>query len=151
MKTLPILCSVAALLLVSCAAPIQRRIEKNPKIYSSLTDHQKSLVQHGEIEEGMTKEAVFLSWGSPDRVSSGSRQGKAYERWSYAGYNAVHRTQIGFGVGYAGVGYSGYRGRHSYAHADPFLYTAPSIDYVPFEAAKAEFINGKVTAWSVAQ
>lgn len=151
MKILPIICSVAAFLLVSCAAPIQRRIEKNPQLYSALSSRHQMLVQDGKIEEGMSKEAVFLSWGKPDRVATGSKQGKPYERWSYAGYDAVHSTQIGFGVGYGGLGYGHYRGRYGYAYADPFFYSAPSVDYIPFEAAKVEFLKGKVISWSVAR
>jgi hypothetical protein len=152
MKALPLVCSIAALLLASCAAPLQRRIEKNPQIYNGLSDHQKSLVQQGKVEEGMTKEAVFLSWGKADRVSSGQKQGKAYDRWIYTGYtanNALPRYGMGYGFGYGGHGY--FRGRGSYVYADPFFYSAPVIDYVPYEAARVEFTNGKVSAWSVAK
>jgi len=154
MKALPFLSSIVALLVASCAAPLQRRIEKNPQIYSDLSDHQKALVQQGKVEEGMTKEAVFLSWGKADRVSTGQKLGKAYERWIYTGYtasNALPSYRVGYGFGYGGYGYGHFRGRSSYVYADPFIYSAPVIDYIPYEAARAEFTNGKVSAWSVAK
>ena len=145
MKLITSISSALALLLVSCTSPIQRRIEKNPQIYSGLNEHQKALVQQGTIEEGMSKEAVFLSWGRPDRVASGTKQGKAYERWSYTGYDSVPTMSVGFGMGYGG-----YRGRHGYVYADPIYYGGPAFDYVPYEAARVEFLNKKVSAWSIA-
>lgn len=149
MKTLPAISSALALLIVSCTSPLQRRIEKNPQIYASLSEHQKSLVQRGDVEEGMSKEAVFLSWGKPDRVASGTKQGKAYERWSYTGYESVPVMSAGFGFGYWGS-HRGYRGVRSYVYADPFYYGGPAFDYVPYEAARAEFVNTKLSAWTVA-
>ena len=145
MKTIPALCSVVAVLLMaSCASPIQRRIEKNPQLYSALSDRHKILVQRGEIEEGMSKPAVFLSWGRADRVATGTKHGKAYERWSYSGYEAVRATSFGMGFGY-----SHFHGRYGYDYAyGPAIYPESIVDYVPYEAARVEVLVSKVSAWS---
>ena len=137
-----LLAAVSALLFASCAAPVTRRIEKNPQLYSALSDRHKAMVQRGQIEEGMTKEAVFLAWGKPERASKGTRNGKTVERWSYTAYNAVHTSSIGFGVG---MGYGGFYGGPFY---DTMFYREPVATYVPYEARWAEFVSGKVTAWS---
>jgi hypothetical protein len=141
--------AASAFLLVNCTAPIQRRIEKNPQIFSALSESHKAKVQHGEVEEGMSTEAVFLAWGKPDRASKGTKLGKTYERWSYTGYDAVQSQSFGIGYGY---GYSRPHGRFErdtfYA---PMIYPETTVDYVPFEAARVEFTGGKVSAWSVAK
>ncbi|MEY4484926.1 MAG: hypothetical protein RL693_2378, partial [Verrucomicrobiota bacterium] len=129
--------SAIALLLVSCTSPIVKRIEHNPQIYAALSDQHKSMVSRGEISEGMTKQAVFIAWGRPDRGSKGSQNGKAYERWSYSGYEAVQGTSMGVGMGYWGYGYY-----------EPGFYYAPTVTYLPYEARRVEFLNNKVTAWS---
>jgi hypothetical protein len=128
-----------ALTMASCTSPIVKRIERNPEIYNSLSTRHKEMVTLGQIEEGMSKKAVFLAWGRPDRAAQGSERGKAYERWSYAGYDPVYT--MGFGPGYWGGGWSG----HYYDRA--FFYE-PMMTYVPYEAAKVEFLNGTVTSWA---
>src|SRR3954468_7968783 len=76
MKILPALLSSAiALFMVSGTSPIVKRSARNPDIYNSLSDRQKELVQQGRVEEGMTKKAVFLAWGKPDRAAQGSKSG----------------------------------------------------------------------------
>lgn len=138
MKTvLTLLLSASALLLASCTSPIVKRIEHNPAIYAALSEPHKAMVSRGEITEGMSKQAVFIAWGRPDRGSKGSQNGKAYERWSYSGYEAVHGTSLGMGMGYWG-----------YGCYDPGFYYAPTVTYLPYEARRVEFLNNKVTAWS---
>jgi hypothetical protein len=143
MRVLQFLLAATALLMASCTSAIVKRIERNPDIYNSLSPHQKALVQEGRIEEGMTKKAVFLAWGKPDRAAQGSRSGKAYEKWSYAGYDPVYTTSLSYRAGYRGYHPHG-RGFH---HYEPFFYE-PMMTYVPYEARRVEFLNGIVTAWS---
>lgn len=137
MKTTRLILCTTALLLASCASPIARRIEKNPEIYNRLSESQKALVQRGQIDEGMSTDAVRLSWGSPSRISNGSKLGKKYEQWSYAGYEPVYNTSIG-------IGYSNGRG-------DPYYYADPFVNYVPYEARRVEFLNDRVSAWTAAR
>ncbi len=129
---------LSILLLTSCGSTVARRIEKHPEFYNKLSESQKALVQRGQIEEGMGKDAVWLSWGEPFRVSNGAKVGKSYELWSYAGYEPVYNTSIGFAYSH------GWGGR-----CDPALYYAePSINYVPYEARRVEFLNDRVSAWT---
>ncbi|OAI57003.1 hypothetical protein AYO49_00355 [Verrucomicrobiaceae bacterium SCGC AG-212-N21] len=141
MNPLRLLLAGVALLMVSCTSPIVKRIERNPDIYNALSTRHKELVAQGKVEEGMSKKAVFLAWGRPDRAAQGSKGGKAYERWSYAGYDPVY--SVGYGPGAWGGGW-GYRSGYYYT---PFYYE-PMMTYVPYEAAKVEFLNGTVTAWA---
>jgi hypothetical protein len=153
MRFIPALLSAATLLFVaSCTSPIVLRIERNPEIYNALSERHKALVQQGRVEEGMTKGAVFLSWGRPDHVSHGSRNKKAYEKWSYSGYAAAYRTELGYGPHFGGFyGGAGYRGYDPFwydgFYNDPFFYDHVTT-YVPYEARRVEFSNGIVFAWS---
>src|SRR3981081_4368065 len=68
---------VAALLssLLPGCSTVESRIKSNPQIYASLSPADQALVRQGQIREGMSKAAVFLAWGNPDRVRSGSATG----------------------------------------------------------------------------
>lgn len=148
MKTPALLALVTVLLLASCASPLQRRMEKNPEIFSALNEKQKALVSTGQIEEGMTKKAVFVAWGKPDRVTAGTSTGKPTERWSYTSYDAVPRVAYGGGLGFGYYGQGRYRGGY---YADPYIYPQMYFDYMPFEAAHVVFTGGKVSAWGFAR
>ncbi len=142
MKTISrLILAAAALLLASCASPVAKRIERNPDIYNKLSERHKSLVARGEIEEGMSKQAVFIAWGRPDRAFKGSKSGKPMEQWSYLAYDAVPGGFPG-----PGFGYWGSYGPHRYYY-DPFFAYQPMISYVPYERAKVEFTNARVSAW----
>ena len=142
MKSLTVLLTAAAsLLLASCASPVAKRIERNPDIYNKLSERHKSLVARGEVEEGMSKQAVFIAWGRPDRAFKGSRNGRPMEQWSYLAYDSVSGGFVG-----GGYGYGGWYGRHG-SYYDPFFVYQPMISYVPYERAKVEFTNAKVSAW----
>ena len=139
MKISLFLLSVLTLLLTSCATPLERRITRNPELYSKLSEPEKQSVQRGEIREGMSKDAVFFMWGKPDRVSNGTREGKNFERWSYTNYEPIYRPTI-----YGGVGLYGGCGFH-----DPYLFGGPVVDYVPTQGASVEFVNGKVSGFLI--
>lgn len=139
MKTPLFLFSLLVLLLSSCAAPVQRRIQRNPELYAKLTEQEKQSVASGRIFEGMSKDAVFIVWGKPNRVSSGTRDGRQFERWSYTEYEPYYSPMFhgGFGV-YGGCGYR-----------DPYLMSPPVVEYVPTPGASVEFVNGKVSGFMV--
>jgi hypothetical protein len=143
MKSLStVLLAAASLLLASCASPVAKRIERNPDIYNKLSERHRGLVSRGEIEEGMSKQAVFIAWGRPDRAFRGSRNGRAMEQWSYLAYDSVPGAWMG-----PGWGYGGWYGRGYGYHYDPFFMYQPMVSYVPYERAKVEFTNSKVSAW----
>ena len=129
--------------LTQCASTVERRIQRNPALYSNLSESDKALVRQGRLREGMGKDAVFLALGRPDRVSTGRKSGKDYERWTYLGQQAV-RTQS-FGVGYGGWG--GWGGAWCGPFYDPFFYGGPTVTYIPYEAAWVDFVNGKAAGW----
>ena len=138
--------ALCACLLASCTAPVARRIEKNPALFNSLNDRQKALVQRGGIEEGMGKDAVWLAWGPANRIATGSREGRAFERWSYTGIDPVFGTPIGFGAGGGYWGSGPFVGSGYYGN--PYYFQQPNLVYVPYEARRVEFTGGKVTSWA---
>lgn len=139
------LCLATVLGLSSCVSSIESRITKNPQLFEKLSTNDRSLVSRGEIREGMTKEAVFLAWGRADYVSTGSEHGVTLEKWGYTGSHPVYTSSymVGFGPGF-------YRGRYGYGYGygglwDPYWGGyGPSIAYVPYQAARVEFRNGRV-------
>lgn len=137
MKTSLFLCALA-LMLTSCVAPVQQRIQRNPELYGKLSEAEKQSVARGEIREGMSKDAVFFLWGKPNRISNGQREGKTFERWSYTEYEPYYRQSF-----YGGFGFYGGCGR------GPIFDPVPMVDYVPTPGASVEFVNGKVTGFLV--
>ncbi len=154
MKTILRLCTgvVAALVLCQCSATPQSRIERNPQIYSQLNSKDRQLAASGTVREGMTRDAVYLAWGRPDRVSMGTNRGRAIETWTYLGERPVSTFSMGFGSGFGrgpywgggpwgwgGWGYGGYGGG--------YWGGGPSVTYVPYTHGVVEFSNGRVTRW----
>ena len=145
MKTLALLTIAAVALLSSCASTPQSRVNHHPEMFAKLSEADKQAVQAGGVRKGMTKDAVYLAWGSPSRILVGERNGKAFEKWRYNTLQPVYTGAYGMGVG---VGY--WHPRHfRYGFYDPYFYGAPAIAYVPTEGRYVEFINGAVTAFQV--
>jgi hypothetical protein len=119
----------------------QTRVQQNPALYDSLSAADRDLVMKGTISEGMTKDAVYLAWGKPDSVTTGSDRGKVTETWRYATMRPVY---YGGGFGY-GMGFFGgrYHGRHFYPHLDMSL----TPQYVPVTSSVVRFRAGRVVAW----
>ncbi|MDZ4288070.1 MAG: hypothetical protein U0984_08930 [Prosthecobacter sp.] len=144
-----VLCLGAAGVMSSCTSAIEQRIVRNPQLYEKLSVSDQGLVTHGEIREGMTKDAVYLALGRADYVAEGRERGAGIERWTYMGSQPVHTSSIGMGWGTGGY-YGGGRLGYGYGRIwDPYWggYGAygPGIDYVPYPAAIVEFRNNRVT------
>jgi hypothetical protein len=80
-------CSV--LLLAGCATTTieDRKIER-AGVYGALSVAQKALIDEGEIEAGISEDAVYIAWGKPDQVlQSGDKSGRT-TRWIYEGTTA---------------------------------------------------------------
>ncbi len=142
MRFLLTVVSFATLLLVSCATnPIDRRIQRYPGMFNTLSDSDKTKVVQGQVSEGMSTDAVFLAWGRPNRVMSGSQSGKSRERWLYFGSEPVTSVSVGFGSygphHHHGFGY-GYGGAWD---------MGTMVDYMPVIDRQAEFVNGRVVSW----
>ena len=71
--------------LTSCSTP-QTRISEHPDLYQSLSHRDQALVNQGQIRIGMSRTAVWLAWGSPDRKIVGNMGGGPTETWVYTYY-----------------------------------------------------------------
>jgi hypothetical protein len=74
-----------ALILASCSTP-QTRISDHPDLYQSLSPRDQALVGQGQIRIGMSRTAVWLAWGSPDRKIVGNMGAGRNETWLYIYY-----------------------------------------------------------------
>ena len=89
----------AALSLASCVSTPASRIQKNPALFNSLPPSQKTLVEAGQIAEGMSPPAVFLAWGDPSAVAEGNLNGKSATRWIYSSLQPVYTPPPSFWAG----------------------------------------------------
>ena len=74
-----------AIILSSCSTP-QTRISEHPDLYQSLSARDQALVSQGQIRTGMSRTAVWLAWGSPDRKVVGNMGAGRGETWAYIYY-----------------------------------------------------------------
>jgi hypothetical protein len=76
---------MAVFLLTSCAT-VGGRISQHPDLYQSLSPSDQALVSQGQIRPGMTMDAVWLAWGTPDQKMPGDVRGRPTETWVYLRY-----------------------------------------------------------------
>jgi outer membrane protein assembly factor BamE (lipoprotein component of BamABCDE complex) len=60
----------SALLFTSCGTP-GTRISQHPSIYQGLSSRDQALVSQGQIRLGMSMDAVWLAWGTPEQKVPG--------------------------------------------------------------------------------
>lgn len=146
-----------ALLLAGCSTT-QTRITDRPDLYQSLSANDQALVSRGEIRPGMSQNAVWLAWGSPEQKTLGNVHGRAAETWVYFSYTDAYPFGYGYGIGYPfrPYFYGGsaiYRTRFGRRFAiigdpfyDPFFYSPipPRVQY-PYKTVS--FQNGRVVAF----
>ena len=138
-----------ALLLPGCETlnPAQRRVTKNPELFAGLSAKEKTLVDQGKIEEGMSRDAVYLAWGRPGRVITGSRDGKGREKWAYFHTAPVQTTTMGFGYASSPF-YDSYGIHPTYGYGyGPGWSMSSGVNYLPYIGSTVEFVNGRVVAW----
>src|SRR6266478_912133 len=130
--------ATGALILTSCSTP-ETRISDHPDLYQSLSARDRALVSQGEIRQGMSRNAVWLAWGSPDRKIIGNMRGHPTETWIYV-YYATYPYDPYYGPYGPGFGFFGD------PFYDPFYYSliAPSIPY-PYKTVT--FSNGRVVSF----
>ena len=129
-------------LLSNCASPVSQRIANRPEAYQKLNEHEKQLVQKGEVGRGMTKDAVLLAWGQPDRSSTTVINGRPVEKWTYAGYVPAYGAHTTYDAG------DGYR-RQDFT--DPLhLGDSQSGDYRLVNVRSGYFYKGELAAWGTA-
>jgi hypothetical protein len=76
---------VGALVLGGCATT-GARISQHPEMYQRLSPRDQALVSQGQIRLGMTMDAVWLAWGTPEQRIPGNTGGRPTETWVYLRY-----------------------------------------------------------------
>ncbi|PWT80858.1 MAG: hypothetical protein C5B58_10765 [Acidobacteria bacterium] len=127
--------AAGALVLASCST-IESRISEHPEIYRNLSSRDRALVSQGNIRAGMSANAVWLAWGSPDSKVIGNMRGHSTETWIYV-YYETYPYYGPYGPGF------GFYGDPFY---DPFYYSLipPSI---PYPNKTVTFSNGRVVSF----
>jgi hypothetical protein len=129
--------ATGALILTSCSTP-QTRISEHPDLYQSLSHRDQALVGEGQVRIGMSRTAVWLAWGSPDRKIVGNMGGGPTETWLYI-YYATYPYYPSYGLGSPWA----YFGDPFY---DPFYYSyIPSS--IPYPGKVVTFANGRVVSF----
>jgi hypothetical protein len=126
--------AAGSLVLTSCST-IESRISEHPEIYRNLSSRDQALVNQGHLRAGMSANAAWLAWGSPDFKVIGNMRGHSTETWIY-----VHYATYPY---YGPYGPFGFFGDPFY---DPFYYSLipPSIPY-PYKTVT--FSNGRVVSF----
>ena len=144
------LLAILAVFLAGCASNAtlrERRVEANAETYGSLSDSDRALVNEGKIREGMSKQAVFISWGRPNDIRQGSKSGVPYETWIYMSSRAYSQTSLSLGYGYGMDPYYPYYGGRYYHRAHLGFHPAVATTYRPLKVGSVEFLNDKVVSW----
>src|SRR5881392_4216946 len=135
--TLALLAGVLAL--AGCSTT-ETRINEHPEIFQSLSANDQALVSRGQIRTGMSRDAVYLAWGSADQRMAGAMRRQQTETWVYTTTASYPYGGYGPGWGYPygpwcwGRGFSGaIHSRHGHNFVffgspfyDPFYYS-----YIP--------------------
>ena len=128
--------AAVVLTLISCSTP-QTRISDRPDLYQSLSPRDQALVGQGQIRYGMSRNAVWLAWGSPDSKVIGNMRGHSTETWVYVYYVTYPYYYPYYGPYGPGFGFFGD------PFYDPFYYSLipPSI---PYPNKTVTFSNSRV-------
>jgi outer membrane protein assembly factor BamE (lipoprotein component of BamABCDE complex) len=137
-KTLLLGLAAVGLCLTSCETT-ENRISQHQDMFNTLSPRDQELVRQGQIRSGMSTNAVWLAWGSPEQKTVGEMRGHPTETWIYvesrtAPYGSAYYPYYGYGPGfYGGFGFHhgfGYHGRRFAFYGDPF-YDPFYYSYIP--------------------
>jgi hypothetical protein len=127
--------ATGVLILTSCSTP-QTRISEHPDLYQTLSHRDQALVGQGQVRIGMSRSAVWLAWGSPDRKIVGNMGGGPTETWIYTYYASYPYYPY-----YPPLDY--YFGAPLY---DPFCYSwFPQS--IPYPGKVVTFAHGRVASF----
>ena len=137
-----------SLLLSSCfPATPQARIERNPEKFNALPAAHQELVKQGQIDSGMSQDAVYLAWGTPSRTFQGQRKNQMTERWDYAATEAVP-VYGSYGMyGNDLSPYGPYGPPCQYGHLGRGYHIGSDFTYVPYRVASVWFTDRKLDSW----
>ena len=149
--------ALAALLFAGCSTT-ESRISEHRDLFNTLSATDQQLVAAGRIRTGMSQNAVWLAWGSPEQRAAGAMRGQMTETWIYVNYVPAYGYG-GYGYPY-GPGFFGgggvaiirtrHHGRSVAFVGDPFYdpfyysYIPPSVPY-PYRTVT--FANGRVVSF----
>jgi hypothetical protein len=114
----------AGTLILSGCATTESRISQHPEMYQRLSSTDQALVSQGQIRRGMTMDAVWLAWGTPEQSIPGNARGRPTETWVYLRY----LTPPSYGAPY-------YYGPFDWSYIPPKF---------PYPSKGVTFSNGKV-------
>jgi hypothetical protein len=158
LRALTLCLSASALILPGCSTT-ETRISDHPEIFQTLSPRDQELVKAGKIREGMSQNAVWVAWGTPDQKATGVARGNPVETWIYNEYTYANAP---YPYPYGPFGYGGYfggrisfhrHGPHRFAiigdpFYDPFYYS-----YIPprvaYPSKTVTFQNGRVVSIQV--
>jgi hypothetical protein len=122
-------------ILTGCSTP-ETRISEHSDLYQTLSHRDQALVGQGQIRIGMSRSAVWLAWGSPDRKIIGNMGGGRTETWIYTYYAGYPYYPY-----YSPLDY--YFGAPLY---DPFAYSwFPQS--IPYPGKVVTFAHGRVASF----
>ena len=133
---------IPALLIIFALAgcsTVESRIKERPEVFNNLPEKQKTLVTQGEVTEGMRPDAVYLAWGRPDQVISGSERKQPIEEWIYE----ANRTEVVSSYRPVPIFY----GRHGRFYVGWDYVFDPVIISQPYPYKSIRFENGRAVAW----
>ncbi len=110
--------AATAWIFTGCATTAAR-ISNNPEMYQRLSPSDQALVSQGQIRPGMTPDAVWLAWGTPDQKIPGNARGRPTETWVYLRYE----TPPSYGAPY-------YYGPFDWSYIPPkFIYPLKGVTF----------------------
>jgi hypothetical protein len=151
--------AAAGLCLTGCET-LDNRISEHSDMFNSLSPRDQALVRQGQIRSGMSTNAVWLAWGSPEQKANGEMRGRPTETWiyienRYAPYGSAYYPYYGYGPGfYGGFGGGGFFRTHGHGRFvffgdpfyDPFYYSyIPPTISIPYKTVT--FSNGRVMSF----
>lgn len=138
------------LLLAGCATnSVESRKKEKRVAYQGLSPGFKALVDQGQIEKGMSEEAVYVAWGKPTEILEMETAQGPFAKWLYKGIYLQQEQRESvrpdpFGSIYT---YDPSARGSSLPYQRPPTLEKKSVahDYVKYEV---NFLNGIVTGWS---
>jgi len=75
---------LALLVLAGCAGnTVEKRKKERFTAYSGMPQEVRDLVDQGQIQVGMSPDAVYIAWGKPDQVLSAQSVEGSVTTWLY--------------------------------------------------------------------
>ena len=93
---------VAIVVLISACSTkttVSRRIDQNGTLFHQKSYSDKIAITHGNIAPGMSRDAVYLAWGNPNRRTEGVSDGVPYEEWIYKKISPKLNIDLAIGKG----------------------------------------------------